>query len=310
MGKMKTHFLCYIILLSRHMSLIDASCQCAEYEELVNFAHSEQFEASNSLSDSNRPRHSYANDIGWIAGESEGAYIGIDLLEDRLIKAIVTWGHRFEDRYVSSFFIKYRLDKDEACLNEFKHNLLARYVRVYPVEFESDFPALRWELFGCKDQTIPTINGGASAAKALCIPGECLPSQANKINFQLALPSISVNRTFVKVIVAGGGIQCHADHIRMGVQKSSTGCNVYYKECMIQGETDDGTCQLSCPIIGHDDKHMDTLLLVDGDSVICDISTEFLAAPMWAPGRTVMNFANYLELLSSVLDIGFVPQPK
>ncbi|ELU12027.1 hypothetical protein CAPTEDRAFT_56035, partial [Capitella teleta] len=101
-------------------------------------------------------------------------WIEVDLAEERLIAGIVTLGRTKADfdQYIKTFQIKYRSDesdpftaytnaegsevsifvanefRNESVFNGFNATILARYVRLYPLEY-NDYPTLRWELFGC-----------------------------------------------------------------------------------------------------------------------------------------------------------------
>ncbi|ELT92600.1 hypothetical protein CAPTEDRAFT_105330, partial [Capitella teleta] len=110
---------------------------------------------------------------GWCPGNADNSkWIEIDLMENKFIGAIITMGCKddSDDEYVKTFRIKYRVDgsawadytdddgsvmifegnqnKFQSVLNDFKENIYARHVRLYPLT-HNDYATLRWELLGC-----------------------------------------------------------------------------------------------------------------------------------------------------------------
>ncbi|ELU06584.1 hypothetical protein CAPTEDRAFT_137702, partial [Capitella teleta] len=100
------------------------------------------------------------------------SWIEVDLLENRFVGGIVTWGRRHgSTQYVETFKIEYRIDGSsdwtkytdisgslltfagnedtyQPVLNDFAERIVARYIRLYPLSWE-EWPTMRWELLGC-----------------------------------------------------------------------------------------------------------------------------------------------------------------
>ncbi|ELU06876.1 hypothetical protein CAPTEDRAFT_110129, partial [Capitella teleta] len=99
------------------------------------------------------------------------SWIAVDLLENKLVRGIVTWGRRYGSaQYVETFKIEYRIDGSsdwtnytdtsgsrltfagnetyQPVLNDFAESIVARYIRLYPLSWKL-WPTMRWEVLGC-----------------------------------------------------------------------------------------------------------------------------------------------------------------
>ncbi|ELT90140.1 hypothetical protein CAPTEDRAFT_68275, partial [Capitella teleta] len=99
-------------------------------------------------------------------------WIEVDLLDNRLVGGIVTWGRGYGDydQYAKTFKIEYRVDgsndwtkytdasgrimtfvgneeRYQPVLNDFAVTIVARYIRLYPLNWKGH-PTIRWEILG------------------------------------------------------------------------------------------------------------------------------------------------------------------
>ncbi|ELU17600.1 hypothetical protein CAPTEDRAFT_40254, partial [Capitella teleta] len=98
-------------------------------------------------------------------------WIEVDLLTNKFIGGVVTWGHAGGSNYVTTFRIQHRSDGSDtwvdytdsngdprtfvanedalvATLNQLQEGFVARYVRLYPLTWQG-YLFLRWELLSC-----------------------------------------------------------------------------------------------------------------------------------------------------------------
>ncbi|ELT89925.1 hypothetical protein CAPTEDRAFT_146423, partial [Capitella teleta] len=101
-------------------------------------------------------------------------WIEVDLLVNKLIGGIVTWGRGGSvniPQWVKTFNVEYRVDgsnnwikytnntgslltfignenRQQPVLNDFAENVIARYIRLYPLTSYYG-PTMRWEVLGC-----------------------------------------------------------------------------------------------------------------------------------------------------------------
>ncbi|ELT89923.1 hypothetical protein CAPTEDRAFT_146424, partial [Capitella teleta] len=107
-------------------------------------------------------------------GRKNGSWIEVDLLENKLIGGIVTWGRgdsAYVLQWVKTFNVGYRVDgsndwtnytnanrslltfigneeRYQPVLNDFAVSIVARYIRLYPLSWNYG-PTMRWEVLGC-----------------------------------------------------------------------------------------------------------------------------------------------------------------
>ncbi|ELT91328.1 hypothetical protein CAPTEDRAFT_211403 [Capitella teleta] len=233
--------------------------------------------------------------IGWGPAVSSlhdpNNWIEVDLVEEMLIAGIVTLSSRGADDYVKTFKIKYRSDEseplkdyinaegseifagntatNEPAFNGFDVNILARYVRLYPLEY-NNYPTLRWELFGCANPSEPILKLGfrppmPSPDNA---PKNCIHTKSNHILLQWNELETQANAT--KLRLRGKSLSC--DMITVGIGVKSTGCHVGYEKCRIEelGKKDrcQAVCQLSDKQIGQPFKVM-LVVNGNGDTQLC-----------------------------------------
>ncbi|ELU07949.1 hypothetical protein CAPTEDRAFT_207260 [Capitella teleta] len=109
-----TKVLFLVLSLTHGLIGVHTFCQCIGYEPLIINASSSQLSASTIFSSRHSAHASKWTEIGWATAynKKEGSWIEVDLLENKLIGGIVTWGRGSNDvvQYVQTFNVDYRIE--------------------------------------------------------------------------------------------------------------------------------------------------------------------------------------------------------
>ncbi|ELU03932.1 hypothetical protein CAPTEDRAFT_197187 [Capitella teleta] len=281
-----------ILLLSSALKTgVVSVSNCVGYEPLITHVEDSQLTASSvhnyfkyqPRSSKLTVNNALQSVYGWQSSVPD-PWIEVDFESDRLIGGIVTLGHRSDStQFVKTYKIQYRTDgsdtyteytdaegneilvantiNNEPVFNGFDTNILARYVRLYPLEY-NNLPTMRWEIFGCTANTEPIIKLGLKPITAssdmncihtvtdhIILHWDGLKTQANATNLMLSGKSLTY------------------DMVTVGIEVGSMGCNVEYKKCEVE-DSDEG-CRVLCPLSVHQiGQPFKLMLMVDDQELL------------------------------------------
>ncbi|ELT88216.1 hypothetical protein CAPTEDRAFT_217978 [Capitella teleta] len=318
---MKT-ILTFYMILSQEMIGVIASCQCIGYEPLIINAKKSELIASSAFHAGHVAFESKYNETGWCQRKpyKPSSHIEIDLMENKNLGGIVTWGRgdKYIDQFVKSFTLKYRIDesntwtdyadsdgnttlvgndnKYDPVLNNFEGNILARYVRLHPIDYHHG-PIIRWEILGCAKCNQDTSLGNLLPCSPHDFePGtavygiaskDCIRTRNNRI--QLQYTGLTTHLNAINLALSGHSLICKNYYTTLGIEMKSVGCKVDYKMCRVKEV--DGKCQVSCNLeqsqVG---QPFNIRLMITGDdsTELCSVESDMSHA-MWPSGRSVID---------------------
>ncbi|ELU05096.1 hypothetical protein CAPTEDRAFT_216148 [Capitella teleta] len=292
-----------------------ASCQCIGYEPLIINAEKSQLTTSSAFNAGHVASESKYNETGWCQRrpyEPLTSHIEIDLMENRNLGGIVTWGRgdNHGDQFVKSFTLKYRIDasntwtdytdsdgnttlvgndnKYDPVLNNFQGNILARYVRLHPIGYHHG-PVIRWEILGCAKYLLPCSPHDFEPGTAAygIASKDCIRTRNNRIRLQYT--GLTTHLNAINLALSGHSLICKNYYTTLGIEMKSVGCKVDYKMCRVKEV--DGKCQVSCNLeqsqVG---QPFNIRLMITGDdsTELCSVESDMSHA-MWPSGRSVID---------------------
>ncbi|ELU09674.1 hypothetical protein CAPTEDRAFT_208328 [Capitella teleta] len=310
MTKVLFLFLCFM----RGLIGVNTFCQCIGYEPLIINASDSQLSASSVYDSGFEALSSKWTELGWAAAENRktNSWIEVDLLENRLVGGIVTWGRRHGTKQcVETFKIEYRIEGSsdwtkytntsgslltfvgnketyQPALNDFAESILARYIRLYPLSWEI-WPSMRWEVLGCAKYIQSSANRYLhQEAEACGVTSEkCIHVMNNRIllNYKGLLTPFNATN----LVLSGKSLPCNNKSMTIGIEIGMIGCAVEYNMCEMNDANGDGKCHVLCELkdwqVG---QPFNLLLLITGDSDMELCAVEIDLRP-WKPGRSVIG---------------------
>ncbi|ELU16908.1 hypothetical protein CAPTEDRAFT_195139 [Capitella teleta] len=248
--------------------------------------------------------------IGWYPAWHSiiSSWIEVDLLENKWIGGVITWGCHSQF-FMESFLLRYLAegsgetwtyyadnegnttfiagrDSRQPVLNDIKGNIFARYVRLYPKDFNG-YPALRWELLGCVKYILPYSSPDFNPATAACgITSEhCIHATNARIRFNYK--GLITQSRAANLVLSGKLLSCNNISMTIGIETGMIGCAVVYGMCEMAAE--DGKCHVACQLNDRQVAQPFNLLLMingDYDMELCTVQADL--SP-WKPGRSVIG---------------------
>ncbi|ELU09400.1 hypothetical protein CAPTEDRAFT_201291 [Capitella teleta] len=281
---------------------VPASCQCHGLEPVIAGVEDARLSASSSHRSHPAKASKKAGATWWPANSPESfnnAWIEVDLLTNRLLGGVATWGAISHQHYVKSYSIKYRsvgsdiwidhtdidgnatifLGNDkrkQATVNEFTGGIYARYVRLYVLSYQV-YPKLRWELFACNyyTQSVVDLHPGPFSASSDDITASCIKC-IDTINNQIWIEwkGLVTYSNVANLVISGKSLICSHYYTTVGIAVDSMRCNAEYALCKIEGLGVDGSCHAACKLRdGQMGQPFNLLLMVTGEGAkVCDVS--------------------------------------
>ncbi|ELT88518.1 hypothetical protein CAPTEDRAFT_211595 [Capitella teleta] len=236
-----------------------ATCQCDGFEPVICDLDAAQFSASSIMKASHPPVSSKRTGATWWPSNSTQSltksWIEVDLMTNRLIGGVATWGAYSDNHYVGSYSIKYRPDGSDIWIDhtDTDGNVTVildnqSVVDLYPGPFSASYDG---STTGCI-KTTDTVH--------------------NQIRMQWK--GFVINYNVTNLVVRGKFLICSHYFTTVGIEVRSDGCNAEYALCKIEASGVDGTCHAVCGLKdGQVGQPLNLMLMVTGDGAeLCDVS--------------------------------------
>ncbi|ELU00856.1 hypothetical protein CAPTEDRAFT_194429 [Capitella teleta] len=303
MTKVLLLFLCSM----RGLIGVNTFCQCIGYEPLIINASDSQLSVSSVYDSRFEPLSSKWTELGWAPNQRVGSWIEVDLLENKLIGGIVTWGRGSNDtvpQWVKSFNVKYRVDGSNDWNNytdtggSLLVSIVARYIRLYPLSWNNG-PTMRWEVLGCAQYAQSHVNRYLHQEAETCaITSEnCMLATNNRI--LLNYKGLITQSNTTNLVLNGKSLSCNNKSMTIGIETGMIGCAVEYNMCEMNDANGDGKCHVLCELkVWQVGQPFNLLLLITGDSDMELCAVEIDLRP-WKPGRSVIgDWESFLQKIA------------
>ncbi|ELU01907.1 hypothetical protein CAPTEDRAFT_191335 [Capitella teleta] len=317
-----TKVLLLFLSLIRGLIAVNTFCQCIGYEPLIINASDSQLSASSVYHSGHAAPFSKWTGLGWAPAwnNKKGSWIEVDLLENKLIGGIVTWGRGSNDnieQWVNTFNVKYRVDgsndwtnytdsggslltfignekKYKPVVNDFAVSIVARYIRVYPLSWYNG-PTMRWDLLGCAKYIQSYANRYHHQDTETCVvtSENCMHATNNRI--LLNYKGLVTQSNTTNLVLKGESVPCNNKSMTIGIEIGMIGCAAVYNMCKMNDVNGNGTCHVLCELkdwqVG---RPFNLLLLITGDfdMELCAVETDLKP---WKRGRNVIDSMTYWD---------------